>query len=230
VHGAVQAAQVHDAVQLHDEALDDVLAEPVSPNGDSVNTEDLADYVIEDPDESVGENTPVANAELGNIPEASLAKSGSRWSKHRAGDTDEDSLNRATKLKAQRNEGDIIPETLCFNFDDSLIQSNLDVVGISLGVDKDSVNKSIKTLKEVVVSSTTKELCDDHKTFALDEEEKNLEQEEELDKLILNHLCSDIMEEIMDLGECKNDLLIIPGSTSSKKKTKLVKKIKTCSR
>jgi hypothetical protein len=34
----------------------------------------------------------------------------------------------------------------------------------------------------------------------------------------------------MDLGECKNDLLIIPGSTSSKKKTKLVKKIKTCSR
>jgi hypothetical protein len=230
VHGAVQAAQVHDAVQLHDEALDDVLAEPVSPNGDSVNTEDLADYVIEDPDESVGENTSVANAELGNIPEASLAKSGSRWSKHRAGDTDEDSLNRATKLKAQRNEGDIIPETLCFNFDDSLIQSNLDVVGISLGVDKDSVNKSIKTLKEVVVSSTTKELCDDHKTFALDEEEKNLEQEEELDKLILNHLCSDIMEEIMDLGECKNDLLIIPGSTSSKKKTKLVKKIKTCSR
>jgi hypothetical protein len=111
-----------------------------------------------------------------------------------------------------------------------LIQSNLDVVGISLGVDKDSVNKSIKTLNEVVVSSTTKELCDDHKTFALDEEEKNLEQEEELDKLILNHLCSDIMEEIMDLGECKNDLLIIPGSTSSKKKTKLVKKIKTCSR
>jgi hypothetical protein len=68
-----------------------------------------------------------------------------------------------------------------------------------------------KTLKEVVVSSTTKELCDDH-------------------KLILSHLCSDIMDEIIDLGECKNDLIIIPGSTSSKKKTKLFKKIKTDSK
>jgi hypothetical protein len=34
----------------------------------------------------------------------------------------------------------------------------------------------------------------------LDEEEKNIEQEEELDKLILNYLCSNIMEEVMDLG------------------------------
>jgi hypothetical protein len=142
VHDVVQAAQVHGAMQLHDEALDDVLAEPVSPNGDSVNTEDLTYYVIKDPDESVVENTSVAIGELGNIPEASLPKLGSRWSKRRAGDTDKDSLNRTTKLKAQRNEGDIIPETLCFNFDDSLIQSNLDVVGISLGVDKDCVNKS----------------------------------------------------------------------------------------
>jgi hypothetical protein len=38
------------------------------------------------------------------------------------------------------------------------------------------------------------------------------------------------MDEIIDLGECKNDLIIIPGSTSSKKKTKLFKKIKTDSK
>jgi hypothetical protein len=38
------------------------------------------------------------------------------------------------------------------------------------------------------------------KTIVLDEEEKNIEQEEELDKLILNYLCSNIMEEVMDLG------------------------------
>jgi hypothetical protein len=54
----------------------------------------------------------------------------------------------------------------------------------------------------------------------LDEEEKNIEQEDEPDKLIINYLCSDIMEEVMDLGECKNDLLIVPGSTTRKRRFK----------
>jgi hypothetical protein len=49
----------------------------MSPNGNSVNTQDLVGYMIEDPEESEGENTSVTNAELGNIPETSLAKSGS---------------------------------------------------------------------------------------------------------------------------------------------------------
>jgi hypothetical protein len=53
------------------------LVEPMSPNGNSVNTQDLVGYMIEDPEESEGENTSVTNAELGNIPEMSLAKSGS---------------------------------------------------------------------------------------------------------------------------------------------------------
>jgi hypothetical protein len=124
--------------------------EPMSPNGNSVNTQDLVGYMIKDPEESEGENTSVTNAELGNIPEASLAKSGSRWSKCRAGDTDEDSLKHATKKKAQQNEGDIIPNILCFN---------LDVLGISLGSDKDSVSKSITKLKVAVHNSSNNEFC-----------------------------------------------------------------------
>jgi hypothetical protein len=61
----------------------------------------------------------------------------------------------------------------------------------------------------------------------LDEEEKNIDQEEELDKLILNYLYSDIMEEVMDLRECKNDLLIVPSSTTRKKKIQITKKTKS---
>jgi hypothetical protein len=192
----------------------------MSPNGNSVNTQDLVGYMIEDLEESEGENTSVTNAELGNIPEASLAKSGSRWSKCWAGDIDEDSLKHATKKKAQRNEGDIIPNILCFNLDDSTIQSNLDVLGISLGSDKDSVSKSITKLKVAVHNSSNNEFCRNKKTIVLDEEEKNIEQEEEPDKLIINYLCTDIMEEVMDLGECKNDLLIVPGSTTRKRRFK----------
>jgi hypothetical protein len=34
------------------------------------------------------------------------------------------------------------------------------------------------------------------------------------------------MEEVMDLGECKNDLLIVPGFTTRKKKVQTTKKTK----
>jgi hypothetical protein len=56
---------------------------------------------------------------------------------------------------------------------------------------------------------------------------KSIEQEEELDKHNLNHLCSDIMEEVMGMGGWKNDLLIILGSKSRKKKTNQTRKINT---
>jgi hypothetical protein len=161
VAGLGGKAQMLTSVAAQGHQVD--LMEPMSPNGNSVNTQDWVGYMIEDAEESEGENTSVTNAELGNIPEASLAKSGSRWSKCRAGDTDEDSLKSATKQKAQRNEGDIIPNILCFNLDDSAIQLNLDVLGISLGSDKDSVSKSITKLKVAVHNSSNNEFCCDKK-------------------------------------------------------------------
>jgi hypothetical protein len=74
------------------------------PTSDSVNTHDVQNYVVADIDESEGENNMaiddmvVGEALLAAIPEASPAKSASPWSKCWAGDTDEDSLERATKL------------------------------------------------------------------------------------------------------------------------------------
>jgi len=45
------------------------------------------------------------------------------------------------------------------------------------------------------------------KTNVLEKEEKELAEEEELDKFILNHLCGEIMEEVMDLGNNQVDFI-----------------------
>jgi hypothetical protein len=67
-------------------------------NGNSVDTPDLVNYVIKDPEELEGENTLEVDIEVAKIPEASPAKLASRWSKRCAGDTYEDSLKCATKV------------------------------------------------------------------------------------------------------------------------------------
>jgi hypothetical protein len=101
-----------------------VTEEPKMPS--SVN------LVIEDV-ESEGESNTVGEAKLAAVPEASPAKSASRWSKKSAGDTDKNSLNRASKLKAQCNEGDNNPNPLSLNISNCCIQTNLSSVGIHLG-------------------------------------------------------------------------------------------------
>jgi hypothetical protein len=44
--------------------------------------------------------------------------------------------------------------------------------------------------------------------MVLENELKDFQQEEELDKILLNQLCSNLMEEVMDLEECNNNFLI----------------------
>jgi hypothetical protein len=83
-----------------------VTEEPKMPS--SVN------LVIEDV-ESKGESNTVGEAKLVAVPEASPAKSASRWSKKRAGDTDNN------------------PNPLSLNISNCCIQTNLSSVGIHLG-------------------------------------------------------------------------------------------------
>ena len=45
-------------------------------------------------------------------------------------------------------------------------------------------------------------------------------EEEELDKFILNHLCGEIMEEVMDLGNDQVDLIASKTKLKSKKSRK----------
>jgi hypothetical protein len=62
----------------------------------SSNAQEVENCVIHDMDESEGENNLVVDSslvgELAAIPDASLAKAASRWSKRRASDTSKDSI------------------------------------------------------------------------------------------------------------------------------------------
>ena len=48
----------------------------------------------------------------------------------------------------------------------------------------------------------------DWKSDFLDKEGKNMAEEEEIDKFILNHLCGEIMDEVMDASSDPNDLTV----------------------
>ena len=58
------------------------------------------------------------------------------------------------------------------------------------------------------------------KTNVLEKDEKDLAEEEELDKFILSHLCGEIMEEVMDLGYDQVDLIASKAKPKSKKSKK----------
>jgi hypothetical protein len=60
----------------------------------------------------------------------------------------------------------------------------------------------------------------DKKMLNLENELKDIEQEEDLDKILLNQLCGEIMDEVMDLEECSDDVLTNLGSKTSKKRYK----------
>jgi hypothetical protein len=94
-------------------------------------------------------------------------------------------------------------------------------VGISVGNILDQIALSVERIKEVelerYIEASKKDLiCD-----VFDKEEKEEIEREEVDKLILNSLCSEIMDKVMDLGNAyPQDCNITPRhetSSSSKK-------------
>ena len=106
------------------------------------------------------------------------------------------------------------------NFSDELITSNYSSISISLGADVTSVKGSIDHLKKVELDRMFDLHVVDKKTNVLEKEEKELAEEEELDKFILNHLCGEIMEEVMDLGNDQVDLIASKTKPKSKKSKK----------
>jgi hypothetical protein len=103
---------------------------------------------------------------------------------------------------------------------DSFIQTNLGAVGILIGQNRGSIDASVVSLREAI-DSVQVNSCD-RRTTILENEFLEFKQEE-LDKIILNQLCGEIMEEVMYLGECTDDMLTAPGSkTSSKRERKIL--------
>jgi hypothetical protein len=114
----------------------------------SLNSEEeneLEEYIkgIEEEDKveeegKLGVGLPVGAA-LAAIPEASPKMSGARRCKRRASEADMEVVLKAERLKASKNEGNIVSQPDVFSFDNVPFISNLGAVGISLGSDDNSV-------------------------------------------------------------------------------------------
>jgi hypothetical protein len=153
------------------------------------------------------------------IPEASSGQTSARRSKRRVGMIDEVVTTSAERCKALRNEGtpdQPIPFSLV---DDSVGISNLDNIGISLGEDNSSINDSWDNLKNSALGGMHERVSIDIKDKVIEKVEKEILEEEELDKIFLKKNCSEIMEEVMDLGsDC--DIILPRGHAKKKKNSK----------
>jgi hypothetical protein len=102
------------------------------------------------------------------------------------------------------------------------VLNKLGAVGISLGQDKSSIVSSLKSLRPAELDRMSSKPNMNKVENIFDEEEEEMENEE-ADKLILNSLCSEIMDEVMDLGSAyPKDCNTTPISKSSSITTKKV--------
>jgi hypothetical protein len=141
--------------------------------------------------------------DLATVPEADTT---SRRSKRRAASADQDSGERAEKLKATRNlhapcnndnENTPTPSFLQLSNDD--IISNMSDIGMVEGIDKIADSMLIETLKTVEKERWLDIIEQDKIERIFDKEQKEMDEEEEIDKLMLRSLCSDITDEVMSL-------------------------------
>jgi hypothetical protein len=76
----------------------------------------------------------------------------------------------------------------------------LDNIGISLGLDASSSLASWSSIKNSALGVTQEGVLVDLKEKVIEKVEKEILEEEELDKLLLQNICGEIMDEVMDLG------------------------------
>src|SRR6185312_433532 len=94
------------------------------------------------------------------------------------------------------------------HFPDEYIRSSFSSIGINLGSDDTSIRNSVLNLKKVEENSMHESRSIDWKEAILDKEENNMAEEEEIDMFILNHLCGEIMDEVMDVSSDLNDFTV----------------------
>jgi hypothetical protein len=147
----------------------------------------------------------------------------SRRSKTRADMADEPSLERAERIKAARNL-DFNPKKGTKNtshvsfleFSNEHVDDNLSVVGVSLGSNMESIANTVACVREAEIKRLDTISNEDKISSVFDKEEKEELDEEKVDRLILNSLCSEIMDEVMDLGDAYPlDCKITPRNKTS---------------
>jgi hypothetical protein len=168
-----------------------------------------------------------AQQEMAAIPAADTP---SRKSKRRADSVDEHSLERAERMKAACNldlsagKGTKTrPNSSFIHFSNEHVVDNIRGVGISLGENEEQIRSLVNKIKEVELGRHLDVNTLDATCEAFDKEEKEELEREEGDKLILNSLCAELMDEVIDLG---NAYLPNCNITPRQKNIFLVKKDK----
>jgi hypothetical protein len=106
------------------------------------------------------------------------------------------------------------------------IVENLNVMGISLGNNSESISAAVCCVKGIEFDRL-QGLEEDKINSVYDNEEKEEREREEVDKLILSSLCNEIVEEVMDLGNTyQSDCNVTPKHKSSSS-TKISTKIRS---
>jgi hypothetical protein len=185
-------------------------------------------------------NTPDCYAnkvqQLAAMPEVVQAVASGR--KRRSRNTDEHSLVRTERLKAERNGGNFISvnrdlSSKIFDIPIDTVKTNLSNLGISLGTNEGQIANSL-----VVLSNADRNMAEPvfswsplTMNYSMDEEE---EVDTELDKLILQNICGNLMEEIMDDGIdnnvcCQNPMHRVDssrkkGNRSGKQKSQKIRR------
>jgi hypothetical protein len=167
-------------------------------------------------------------AELAAIPKR--ATPGER-SNRRAEMVHESSLERDERMKAARNldfKGKKDHSQASFLLlSNDMVLNNLGAVGIYLGQDQSSIDSSISKIKQLELERVQCDPKVDKLESLFDLEEKEEIENEEVDKLILNSLCSEIMDEVMELASAHTkDCNTTLGSKTSSHSTTRGKKMK----
>lgn len=178
--------------------------------------------------EEAGLATPES---LAAIPEVALGASVTGSSKRRALSIDDDSVTRAAKIKAGRNlqeefAGNITAESF-LHVPNVSIAASQNNIGVSIGSDINTVNQSIDHMKQIEQARLTLDHAQDLRSTVFDKLEKEMEEDDEVDRLILTNLCHDIMDEVMDQGSehiFQARTGVNKSTTSSKSKKKATKK------
>jgi hypothetical protein len=142
--------------------------------------------------EELGEEEEVSKEESFNlpnvdqlvaVPEASLEQSSAGWSKHRAREIDEVVGASTEWCKAFRNEDNSDEPTQSLLVNDFEVISHLDNIGISLRVDRSSINESSVNHKNSALGCLHERAPIDLKDKVLEKAKKEVLEEEELEKL-----------------------------------------------
>jgi hypothetical protein len=149
---------------------------------------------------------------LGGIPEVTGSVHDLRRSKRRTDSVSEDSLVRAEKLTAGYNLDDQSSKgngDTFVDFSDSFIYESFKTIGILAGSNPSSDALSISQLKQLEINRDKEQRISKPKNALAALLEKDVEEEEEFNSFILNHLCGDTMHDVID----GNDELINSACT-----------------